>query len=630
MLVHGGMAQNVGPILEMVTEKYLLRSRARVDRAARKRIGILDDILAALHAGDVRAHRRGHHRATSVGPIQTIIPWASNLYTETLIAQVRAEFGADFWGFWMLGGMSGGGMGFIFAPARKADGAGSACRPSCRDTKRELEHALPFAMEPVVYDFAINERGTWADLLAGADGAACRPGYYTLHRARAAAQRPPQLSPRRAAPNWTASAPPAARGPSCAAWCRRSSTACCRAPSASAGGSEALAALLAEHGFDRAQHEQIRADLRGGRIGLAQNRLPVEQPTSRTCAPDDVVDADRTLAATRLARARAGRAGGRRGRRGHAWPPARAAAGRRARAWSRRCTPSASSAAATAPSSRSTWPRAAASAALPARPLPHIFTTSYLTHDADRATSCSRADNYGYAGPLLPLARAQSIGLRTGPDGARPALRLGGDAAAAARRAAAEGPRQPARRADRLGATAPARAATTPTTCRCSACTRSATGTKCPNLLRTACWRACWPSAPSCNTCCCTTSTRSAPTSTRRCSGWLMQAGAALHLRGHHPPPRGPRRRPGPRQRPAAPGRRPGHAARGGRVRACPTTTRTPAGSTSTACWPSSSYTPTCEPEHILPFSFFLPTMATIFVVPMSIAATYCSFLLIV
>jgi hypothetical protein len=32
--------------------------------------------------------------------------------------------------------------------------------------------------------------------------------------------------------------------------------------------------LLAENGFDRAQHEQIRADLRNGRIGLAMNRLP--------------------------------------------------------------------------------------------------------------------------------------------------------------------------------------------------------------------------------------------------------------------------------------------------------------------------------------------------------------------
>jgi hypothetical protein len=35
-----------------------------------------------------------------------------------------------------------------------------------------------------------------------------------------------------------------------------------------------LAELLAELGFDRIQHEQIRADLTSGRIGLAQNRLP--------------------------------------------------------------------------------------------------------------------------------------------------------------------------------------------------------------------------------------------------------------------------------------------------------------------------------------------------------------------
>ncbi len=43
MLVHGGMAQDVGPILEMVTEKYLLRSesewRARREAMAHPRRG---------------------------------------------------------------------------------------------------------------------------------------------------------------------------------------------------------------------------------------------------------------------------------------------------------------------------------------------------------------------------------------------------------------------------------------------------------------------------------------------------------------------------------------------------------------------------------------------------------------
>ena len=57
VLVHGGMAQNVGPILEMVTEKYLLRSDAEW-RGRQQAMGILDDIISALRDGDVAADRR--------------------------------------------------------------------------------------------------------------------------------------------------------------------------------------------------------------------------------------------------------------------------------------------------------------------------------------------------------------------------------------------------------------------------------------------------------------------------------------------------------------------------------------------------------------------------------------------
>src|SRR6185369_2274620 len=53
VLVHGGMAQNVGPILEMVTEKYLLRSEAEW-KGRQQALGILNEILAALNTGDVR------------------------------------------------------------------------------------------------------------------------------------------------------------------------------------------------------------------------------------------------------------------------------------------------------------------------------------------------------------------------------------------------------------------------------------------------------------------------------------------------------------------------------------------------------------------------------------------------
>ena len=79
----------------------------------------------------------------------------------------------------MLGGMSGGGMGFIFEPEHKAH-AQDRLETVMSELKRELEDALPFAMEPVVYDFAINERGTWADLLSGAE-ALLPAAYYSLH-----------------------------------------------------------------------------------------------------------------------------------------------------------------------------------------------------------------------------------------------------------------------------------------------------------------------------------------------------------------------------------------------------------------------------------------------------------------
>src|SRR5207237_6234106 len=158
VLVHGGMAQNVGPILEMVTEKYMLRSPAEW-KARQSMLGILEEILTALRDGDVQRICDASHRNFQE-PIQTIIPWASNHFTETLIERVRADFGQSFWGFWMLGGMAGGGMGFIFAPEAKAR-AQRRLQEIMSAARKELDHALPFAMEPGVYAFAITQRGTF-------------------------------------------------------------------------------------------------------------------------------------------------------------------------------------------------------------------------------------------------------------------------------------------------------------------------------------------------------------------------------------------------------------------------------------------------------------------------------------
>ena len=405
VLVHGGMAQNVGPILEMVTEKYLLRS-PREWAGRQEAIRVLDRVLDALRRGDIRA--LGEATTNNFqGPIQAIIPWASNLYTETLIARVRERFGQDFWGFWMLGGMSGGGMGFIFDPARRA-AAQDFLGEVMRRTKGELQHALPFAMEPVVYDFAINPHGTFAALLAG-EAALMPSGYYA-----------------RMAPRWLRTDPrelPVSVRDELARF-----GAACRVrpelrgmvevlferlfprPRGEEQGARPLDALLKECGFDAQLHEAIRADLRSGRLGLAQNRLAAST-TIEDARPEDYVDATAGVAASDRRLGEEALAAG-------AVAVVTLAAGAGSR-W----TQGAGVVKALHPFCRlggvhrsfievhlakSRRRGRAAGAAVP-----HLFTTSYLTHEPVRAF-LELKRNYGYPGPVL-LSPGRAIGLRTVP-----------------------------------------------------------------------------------------------------------------------------------------------------------------------------------------------------------------------
>jgi len=414
ILVHGGMAQNVGPILEMVTEKYLLRSEAEwIGRQEACRI--LDEVLDLLQTGDIR--RIGDATTRNFfGPIQTIIPWASNYYTETLVQRVHQAFGPDFWGFWMLGGASGSGMGFIFDPTRKEAAQDSLHEIMIR-TKRELEDALPFAIEPVVYDFAINERGTWATLLQ-AGRALMPPGYYTLTVPALLRLDPRQLSPvRRAELDRFGVA------------CRERSelsgmvqtlfdTIMPRASHDEDGG-QSLDALLDAYGFDRIQHEQIRADLRSGRIGLAQNRLPASTEI-RDVEPDDVRNAlwlepaERRPSGPARERYDVGMQALREG----AVAVVSLAAGAGSR-W----TQGAGVVKALHPFSKlggrhRTFievhlAKSRRIGRLCDTPLPHIITTSYLTHEPIERFLRNHA-NHRYPGPLI-LSTGRAVGLRLVP-----------------------------------------------------------------------------------------------------------------------------------------------------------------------------------------------------------------------
>ncbi len=405
ILVHGGLAQNVGPILEMVTEKYLLRAAAEW-QARQEAIALLDHMLEALRQSDLHSIGAATTR-NFFGPIQSIIPWASNLYTETLIQRVQSEFQDRFWGFWMLGGMSGGGMGFLFHPDSRA-AAQQRLAEIMAQTKSQLDTALPFAIDPVVYDFAVNDHGTLADLMEH-DHALLPAGYYELTVPALLRTDPHRLPRLRRIELDRLGAlcrtRPELGGMVQALFDRLLPQSRTQDPS-----SESLPQRLERHGFDPVLHEQIRADLRTARIGLAQNRLP-SSTTIADASPDDLMDGARAPAPDVVAIGR------------QALEEGRAAVVTLAAGAGSRWTQGAGVVKALHPFAKLGGrhrsflevhlAKSRRTGRLQGNPPPHFITTSYLSHDPIQQY-LERNASFGYPGPLR-LSPGRAVGLRLIP-----------------------------------------------------------------------------------------------------------------------------------------------------------------------------------------------------------------------
>ena len=406
VLVHGGMAQNVGPVLEMVTEKYLLREEKEWD-ARQHALQLFDVIAGHLERGDIRA-LGGSTTQNFTGPIQAIIPAATNAFTEALIGATRTHFGADFWGFWMLGGMSGGGMGFIVAPNRKPE-AQAFLRTEMSRLRSDFRDSLPFAMEPVVYDFAVNPDGTSADLLAGSDALLPR-GYYALLVPRWL-RADPRAVPASQRAELDRVGQAARRNPDLSGLVESLFDRMLPSAPAAAGGRSAnLNEVLAANGFDRDQHDRIRDDLRRGLIGLAQNRLPASTVVEDV-KPGDVTDARSGVSADLIERGR------------RALEAGEAAVVTLAAGAGSRWTQGAGVVKALHPFAKLAGQhrtfleihlaKSRRTSTLFGATVPHVFTTGYLTH---RPIAAQLEGNgaYGYPGPVR-LSPGVSVGLRLVP-----------------------------------------------------------------------------------------------------------------------------------------------------------------------------------------------------------------------
>jgi hypothetical protein len=276
------------------------------------------------------------------------------------------------------------------------------------ETRRQMEHSVPFAMEPVVYDFAINERGTQAALIRG-DAALMPAAYYELVLPSLIRMESRLLSrARRAELERFISACQDVQefqGMVQVVFEHLTPRSTQRAERV-----QSLKALLEAHGFDRVEHEHIQADLRRGRVGLAQNQLPSSSRIT-DASRDDLFDATRGLESHYHEIGMDALAAG--------MVAVVSLAGGVGSRW----TKSAGVVKALNPFSRLGCghrsfievhlAKSRRTSRLCGTALPHIITTSYLTHHA--IESHLRAErNYGYAGPLL-LSPGRAIGLRLVP-----------------------------------------------------------------------------------------------------------------------------------------------------------------------------------------------------------------------
>jgi hypothetical protein len=275
-------------------------------------------------------------------------------------------------------------------------------------TKRELDSALPFAMEPVVYDFAINDRGTVADLLERQQ--ALMPSAYYAQVASEWLRRDVQeLTPAQQAEVGQVAAE-CRRGGRLADSSELLLSSLLPRPARVERSEVTLKELLEQNGFDPELHERTRADLRAGRIGLAQNRLPAnavieDVQSSDVLSAIDGVDAtcrqagERALERGEVAVLTLAAGAGSRWTHGagvvKALHPFHCFHGRYRNfievhlAKSRRVSQACGTA------------------------LPHVVTTSYLTHEPIERF-LDKHDNYGYSGPIY-LSRGRSVGLRMVP-----------------------------------------------------------------------------------------------------------------------------------------------------------------------------------------------------------------------
>jgi UDP-N-acetylglucosamine pyrophosphorylase len=361
VLVHGGISQDVGPILEMVTEKYLLKYENQW-QARLEGNDLFDKIVKALLEGNIQQMGALTTRDWN-GPLQKIIPWINNAFTQDLIIKLNNKFNEDYWGFLMLGGMSGGGMAFLVNPAVK-NSFKSEIGKVMKKLKETYRLSYPFIIDPVVYDFKINYDGIIAQIFSSNDKKLPEQFFSKIS-----------------------------------------------AKLQDSYENEEESKIKTQYGFNTVSHEHMRTQLKSGKIGLSKNRLPITTDI-RDVNNDEIQHFEmensipelEEIGRKAISQSRAGVvtfAGGM----GSRWTEGAAVV--------KAINPFVKMAGKYRTFIEIHLAKSRKTAQLTGNPVPHAFTTSYLTHNA--ITDYLKHSDYFGAKDTIYLSPGKSIGRRVYP-----------------------------------------------------------------------------------------------------------------------------------------------------------------------------------------------------------------------
>lgn len=155
VLVNGGTGQNVGQVLKIITEQYILKksyswtARLRAENRFTK-------LLESIKKGD--AKRFGQLKSADFKDRKCISHLASNIYHDQVYNKIKSIFKDDLWGFDSSGGRAGAGGLFIINPTIRKEFICSFLKQS-EKAQKEFEGQIHFASKALIHNFQLNNVG---------------------------------------------------------------------------------------------------------------------------------------------------------------------------------------------------------------------------------------------------------------------------------------------------------------------------------------------------------------------------------------------------------------------------------------------------------------------------------------